>query len=47
MKNVLRLMILLCMTALPALNRAQGWTNPIGKPLPHGIYIVNGKKMAY
>jgi len=38
MKNVLRLMILLCMTALPM---------PIGKPLPHGIYIVNGKKMAY
>jgi len=32
MKNVLRLMILLCMTALPALNRAQGWTNPMTLP---------------
>ncbi len=31
----------------PRIYDMQGLPMPIGKPLPHGIYIVNGKKMAY
>ncbi|MBQ2459062.1 MAG: hypothetical protein II505_00105 [Bacteroidaceae bacterium] len=31
----------------PRIYNMQGLPMPIGKPLPHGIYIVNGKKMAY
>ena len=31
----------------PRIYHMQGLPMPIGMPLPHGIYIVNGKKMAY